>query len=212
MVGGGEGFKKRGPQGSPVSNEPIHICPVCDGKIRKSDLPRSDIYVCVECHEIMQFVGEEMTMIGSLLQRNALGDDRVRAAISQPHVSNLSSFIEVSESHTRLWQMNMAAASGGLRTILAQIENRIDGALTKLSGLDMVSDKASDGLAMLREARELVSTVPSRNRGVREANDDGKIRSEQQGGLAEEGTEASPGAVVEAQQPHAENCDPNAGD
>ena len=153
-------------------------CPVCDSAVRRADIPKHDIYICNGCSEVLQVVAGELSMLGNLLERNALGDDRIHAAISKPHVADVASFVEIFENSTRMWQMDLAAASGGLRTILAQIENRIDFAITKFTGLDMASDEAADGLRMLREARELVSTLPSRNRGVQETSDgDGEIRS-----------------------------------
>jgi len=144
-------------------------CPICDSGVRRADIPKHEIFVCMGCEEVLQEVAGELTMMGKLLERHALGDDRVHAAMSKPHVTDLHSFVEIFENSTRMWQMDLAAASGGLRTILAQIENRVDFAITKFTGLDMASDEAADGLRMLREARELVSTLPSRNRGVQES-------------------------------------------
>ena len=153
-------------------------CPVCDGELQKVDIPKHRIYSCTACHELCQVAGESMVPLGDLLSKAALGDDRIQSAISKPHVSDISSFIEIFENSIRMQQMEMAAASGGLRTILAQIENRIDFALGTFTGLDLASDDAANGLRMLREARELVSTLPSRNRGVQEASDgDGEVRS-----------------------------------
>jgi hypothetical protein len=152
-----------------MTGDVITNCPVCDAEVRRADIPKLALYVCTGCDELLQMVDHELTMIGNLLERNALGDDRVHAAMSKPHVTDLSAFVEIFENSTRMWQMDLAAASGGLRTILAQIENRVDFAITKFTGLDMASDEAADGLRMLREARELVSTLPSRNRGVQES-------------------------------------------
>lgn len=143
-------------------------CPVCDGEIFKVDIPKYAIYSCQSCHELSHIVDSKLVPMGTLIERSALGDDRIHAAISRPHVTDLASFIEIFENSTRMWQMEMGYASGGLRTILAQIENRVDFAIAKFTGLDMASDEAADGLRMLREARELVSTLPSRNRGVQE--------------------------------------------
>jgi hypothetical protein len=155
------------------------VCPVCDGEMRKADIPKYNIYSCVACHELGQLVDGTVAPLGNLLERHALGDDRIRAAVSQPHVSTVASFIEIFENSTRSWQMDLAAASGGLRTILAQIENRVDFAIAKFTGLDMASDEAAKALNMLREARELVSTLPSRSRGVQEVDDgDGEVRSQ----------------------------------
>ena len=127
-----------------------------------------NLYQCTECEEVQQMVDGTLRPIKELLSRNQLNDDRVHAAVSKPHVSTIASFIEIFDNATRMWQMDLAAASGGLRTVLAQIENRIDFAIGELGALDLVDDKASEALRMLREARELVSTLPSRKRGVRE--------------------------------------------
>ena len=150
-------------------------CPVCQGDLRKADIPRGDIYCCSSCDELLQIVNGKVSVLGNLLDRNALGDDRVHNAVSRPHVSNVTSFVEIFENSMRMWQMDLAAASGGLRTILAQIENRIDFAIGKFAGMAMASDEAADGLRMLNEARELVSTLPSRNKGIqqqKEASDE----------------------------------------
>ena len=152
-------------------------CPICDSEMAKVDIPKYKIYSCVSCHELGQVVDGAVSPLGSLLERNALGDDRVHAAISKPHVSDVASFSEIFENSMRMWQMDLAAASGGLRTILAQIENRVDFALSEFTGLDLVSDEAAKALRMLREARELVSTLPGRSRGVQEANSEhGEVR------------------------------------
>jgi hypothetical protein len=153
-------------------------CPVCDGEMLHSDIPKYNIFSCTSCQELGQLVDGSVVPIGNLLERNALGDDRVHAAISKPHVSDVASFIEIFENSTRMWQMDLASASGGLRTVLAQIENRVDYAIAEFTGLDLASDEAGKALRMLREARELVSTLPSRSRGVQETSDDnGEIRS-----------------------------------
>ena len=56
--------------------------------------------------------------------------------------------------------------------MLAQIENRIDYSLARLTGLDLASDQVAEALAALREARDLVSTMPSRNRGIPQRSTD----------------------------------------
>ena len=162
--------------------EDVRRCPVCDAGLTRLDVPRYALYSCTGCGELGQLTDDTIAPLGNLLERHALGDDRVRAAVSTPHVSTVASFIEIFENSTRFWQMDQAAASGGLRTILAQIENRVDYAISAFTGLDMASDVAALGLRMLREARELVSTLPIRTRGVQEMAGDvddehGKVRS-----------------------------------
>lgn len=152
-----------------TAKKPLPKCPVCDSEMRRADIPKYHLVTCVQCEEIGQVLHDgTIRPINTLLEHSELGDDRVQAAISQPHVSNMLSFAEVFENATRMWQMDLAAACGGLRTVLAQAENRIDFAISKLSGMDMASDEIADALRMLREARELVSPLPARNRGIRE--------------------------------------------
>lgn len=142
-------------------------CPVCDSEMRRIEIPKYRVVTCVQCEEIGQVLPDgTVKLISSLLEHSELGDDRVQAAISKPHVSDMQSFAEVFENSTRMWQMDLAAACGGLRTVLSQIENRIDFAISKFTGMDMASDEAADGLRMLREARELVSPLPRKNRGI----------------------------------------------
>lgn len=149
-------------------------CPACNSQeMKRLDIPKHNISVCLSCDEVSQIVDEMCVPISNLLSLNAFQDDRIRAAVSRPHVSTVASFLEIYENSIRMWQMELATAAGGLRTVLAQIENRIDFALGTFSGLDLVSDDAGRGLQMLREARELVSTLPSRSRGMKEDSDDG---------------------------------------
>lgn len=142
------------------------LCTVCSGSMRKSDIPKFDIFHCDDCNEVGQLVNGEILPIGSLLDRHRFGDDRVLHATSETHISTVKSFIDVFENATRFLQMDLAEASGGLRVILRMAENRIDSALQCFTGLDLASDEASKGLSALREARELISTCPRSMRGI----------------------------------------------
>ena len=150
-----------------MSNLPI--CPVCEGDLDPVMIPKHDIHVCgnPNCEELVQRNKDgTLSPLGSVLERGALGDDRVRGVISAPHVSTVQSFVEIYDNATRSLQLDLATASGGLRTLLAQIENRLDFCLQRFTGLDMVDEEAEEGLRALREARELVSTQPRSQRGV----------------------------------------------
>lgn len=157
-----------------------HKCPTCDGDMGMADIPKYNIYSCRSCGEVGQLIDGKISPLGSLLERNMLGDDEVHTAISKPHVNHVASFIEVFENATRMWQMDLAAASGGLRTILAQVENRVDFALAKISGLGLISDEAAQVERALREVRDLTSLLPSRSSGIQEevltTHGDGKVR------------------------------------
>src|SRR5690606_36328002 len=106
-----------------------------------------------------------------IFKRNELGDDRVQAAISTPEVSSIRSFLDVFDMACRMLELNIAEAKGGLRTILTQLENRIDFAIQRLTGLDFASDAVGDALQALREARNLASVLPGRSRGVMQKGD-----------------------------------------
>lgn len=142
-------------------------CPVCDNEMNLVDLPKRTIYACDSCGELGQVVGGQIQPIGDLLARHELGDDKVMMATSLPHITTVKNFIDIYDNTTRFLQMDLATAAGGLRTVLHMLENRIDSALQCFTGLDMASDDALKGLTALREARELVSTMPQQTRGVR---------------------------------------------
>ena len=147
-------------------DEPTYKCPVCDGNMKKSDLPKYNVYVCVDCKQIGQLIDGVMRPLSKLLERHQLGDDRIQLAISQPHVTTVENFIDIFENVFRFFQMDLASAGGSLRTILHMAENRIDSAIACFSGLDLASDEAAKGLEALREARELVSPRSPATRGV----------------------------------------------
>ena len=146
-------------------------CPVCEGDVERIDVPRHRLFVCTNnnCEEIIQLNSDNsVSPMGSILAKNELGDDRVRGAISGTHVTNAASFIDVFENSTRFLQMDLATASGQLRKILVQVENRIDFGISTFTGLDMASEEAAEGLEALREAREMISVLPVSKLGVRE--------------------------------------------
>ena len=143
------------------------LCPVCDAPLRKSDLPKHSIYDCKPCSEIFQLLKDgTIVPLGDFLVRSEFGDDRVKAAISKPHVANLRSFTEVYSNVQHRLTMEMSEANGSARVILARAENRLDYVIKELLGLDMVSDEGGRILEALREARELISTTPKGHRGI----------------------------------------------
>lgn len=144
-------------------------CPVCDSPTNRVDVPRQHLRVCSlsSCGQIIQVLPDgSNSPISSMLEMNELGDDRIRSAITPPHVTTIRSFLEVYEQAERARALAVAQAVGGLRVVLAQLENRIDSALSAFTGYDLVDDRAGEGLDALREARELASTLSSRARGL----------------------------------------------
>lgn len=144
-------------------------CPVCDAEMYQPDLPNKRIWVCRACEEIVHLQNDgTKILLNEMFQRAELGDDRVRAAISKPHIANLRSFTDVFSDVQHRLMMELAETTGAARVILAQAENRLDFAIAKLSGLDMALDEVGEILQALREVRELVAPVPPEKRGVKE--------------------------------------------
>jgi hypothetical protein len=144
-------------------------CPVCDSPTNRVDVPRQHLRVCslTSCAQIIQVLPDgSRSPISNMLEMNAIGDDRVRSAITTPHITTVRSFLEVYEQAERARALAVAQAVGGLRVVLAQLESRIDSALSAFTGYDLVDDRAGAGLAALREAREFVSVLSSRSRGL----------------------------------------------
>ena len=146
-------------------------CPICDVKeMRNLDLPKEgavQLAVCDDCKEYAQVLPNgRIMLLGRFFQRVAAGDERAMAAVSTPTPTTLHSMIEIEDAFERTYSFERAALAGSRRTLLAQMENRLDVAIQRFSMLGFVDDDAIQGLKALREARELVSTMPSRNRGV----------------------------------------------
>jgi hypothetical protein len=160
-----------------IKTDPLD-CPVCTCPLERVPVLGYNLHKCRACGELVQELGPKpgggtmLAPIGQLLHRHELGDDRVRAAMSETHVSSIKSFLDIYENLTRMVDLEMAAAKGGLRSVLAQIENRVDHALSRLTGLDFASDQVAEALEALRVVRDLVSTLPSRNRGIPQRSDD----------------------------------------
>ena len=141
-------------------------CPVCSAAMNRLDVPQ-ELYSCKLCDTIAQVLDNgTVCPINILLEKNNLGDDRIRAAMSLPHVSTMESFVETYDAATRFFQRDMATSVAGLKTVLVQIENRINVGISKLSDLALVDETAQEAVLALTEAREMVSTMPKATRGI----------------------------------------------
>ena len=147
-------------------------CPVCDAEMTKVDLPKHNIYVCKTCEELVQVLPDGTPFpMSTMLDRVALGDDRIRAAISHPKISTVKSFVDTLDQSLRVWKMEMGANVIELFRVLTQAENRLDFAMKALSGMDLALPEMDGVLASIREARDLLSTLPAASRGL--AQEDG---------------------------------------
>lgn len=142
-------------------------CPKCEGDLYRLDVPAHDLFQCKTCNGLLQLLpNNAFSEISDLLSRNAMGDDRVRAATSVTQVNTVKSFLDTFDAATRISDLQIAEARGGLRVILAQIENRVDFALSKMTGFDLAGGEWGEVLQALRETRNLISVLPARSRGV----------------------------------------------
>lgn len=148
-------------------------CLVCDAEMRRVDLPKHNIYSCSACEELVQVLADgSLLPMNTMLDRTALGDDRIRAAISQPKIATVKSFIEVMDRSLMAWKMEVGANVIELFSVLAQAENRLDFAMGALSGMDLAIPGMSGVLSTLREARDLLSTLPAASRGLPKEHED----------------------------------------
>ena len=145
-------------------------CPSCEADLRAIDVPRPGLrlYTCEQCGELVQVLESGVLLpLGKALDAAALGDDRVRMAISRTSPATLSSFLESYEIMILNLSRDLHESTGVLRTLLSQIINRLDYGIGKLSAMAMIDDNTSDALGALREARDLLSVLPRRARGVK---------------------------------------------
>jgi len=149
-------------------------CPVCEAAMDKVNLPKQQLYSCKVCEELVQVLDDgSLFKMDKLLEMSARGDDRVHAAISRPTISTAKSFVDVLEAAIRSWRMDLGVATAELRAVLAQVENRLDFAMVSLAGMDLAMPELSEALDSIRQARELVSTLPANHRGLpKEGEDD----------------------------------------
>lgn len=146
-------------------------CPVCQGNLISIDVPRYALYRCDVCRGISQLVGDgQIFPLATMLARNELGDDRVRAAISETHVSSVRGFVETFETAASIARSETESAGGQMRSLCAKAENRLDYVISELTGLDLGISEMEGILAALREVREIVSPKNHRSHGVEEAN------------------------------------------
>lgn len=148
-------------------------CPVCDAGMNKADIPKQDIYTCKTCEEIVQVLADgNLLPLKTMLERSAIGDDRVRTAISPAKIATVKSFIDSLDNAVRSWKMELGANVLELRSILAKAENRLDFAMKALSGMDLAIPEMDGILASIREARDLLSTLPAASRGLPKEDED----------------------------------------
>ena len=146
-------------------------CPTCQQDLPPVlDLPRRRgllLYVCA-CGELCQELEDGVVIpIANALSAHAKGDDRIRAAVSRPHATTATSFLEAYESMARLFTFELGANVGLLRTILSRAAQRLDYAIGVFSVASFVDDAGAEALRALQEVRDLLSALPPRNRGVR---------------------------------------------
>lgn len=152
---------------------PAHpACPACKEPMVKSDLGSRHalfLYNCPACGEVAQWATHDgkLLPLTQPLRRLDYGEDRMYAAVSETHVTTLRNFLEEAARFNHAFTIDLGAQEGRLRALLAQIENRLDNGISILSELGFISDRAEEGLRYVREAREMVSPTPARQRGVR---------------------------------------------
>lgn len=142
-------------------------CHVCTRAMKYVDVPKKNLYYCTSCDELGQVLeGGVVSPINTLLEKNRLGDDRVRAALSSPHVATVDSFIEIFDQAIRTMVQTSSVASSEARKVLAMMENRLDTVISRRTEAALVDDVAKEDAKILVEVREMLSTMSRATRGI----------------------------------------------
>lgn len=143
-------------------------CPVCDGLMNKVDIPKRSVYSCVDCKELVQVAHDgSIIPIGGILDLVDVGDDRIRGAISTTRERTVLSILDVMQGGIRARRFEEDASMGAISDILVQVENRMDFAISKLSGPALIMPEVGEAVTALTEVRQRISTRPPQTRGVR---------------------------------------------
>ena len=147
-------------------------CPVCSGEM-ECLVSSLKVYHCEECKTVGQVLpGGVVSQINNLLEKNLLGDDRVRAAQSAPHINTVENFVDIYSMTTRTFRNDMEVSSLRLWKLLTKIENRITVGIAKLAETVLVDDSAKEAMDALIEARSMVSLDKSSTLGISVKNKD----------------------------------------
>ena len=143
-------------------------CPRCDEDLVMYEGPKNkpSMGECSKCGDVFRKTPRGLVPMNHLMQLVDAGDDRIRSAISVTKTATLRSFLDKYSSDCMQLQIEMGRMESDLKALLCRIENRLDNALVDLGEFAFVSDTANRGLCQLREARELVSTLSRKQRGV----------------------------------------------
>jgi hypothetical protein len=148
-------------------------CPVCYDDLEKAQIPGYSkelmLYGCSSCKEggLYQMLPDgKLLQLTQFFDRVSMGDERTLAAVSTPHIASMQNFLGVIDRFDHSFMMERSSLAHALMSVMAQIENRIDSAISRLQPLEFINDDVVTSLRLLREAREMVSASKSRNRGI----------------------------------------------
>lgn len=146
-------------------------CPVCDGEMRRWDHSKYDLARCVSCDTIGQKLPNGVVRIlNKVFDAVNVGDDRAEklmAAVSSPRVTSLRSSLEEDERTYTAVTMELGQRLGARRAEMARLEQRLQIVKSRLVELAVASPEIAEVIPPLDEAMDMVSTAPSRQRGIR---------------------------------------------
>lgn len=145
------------------------FCPTCSQQMVPLDVPKLSLALCKMCNTMAQELKNgQVIPVNAALEALALGDDRMLGAVSKPRMTTLRSAVEVFATHASGARFALAEIETELRELCAKVEHRLDFSIQKLAVQSMVSDEIDEAVKMLREARDLISVLPPRARGIKE--------------------------------------------
>lgn len=148
-------------------------CPNCASELMEINYDKINaegvkVAGCTTCSAVFQILpnGRGLVPLKNIFEASKLHNERAMAAISKPTTTNLKSFLELYHMTTNRSALDLGTLGSALMEHLAQIEGLLDSALSGLAEIAMVPGPARDVYEQIKQARELVSVKPSKNRGT----------------------------------------------
>jgi hypothetical protein len=148
----------------------------CNYPLDELDIPAARVhnepglFQCGECGNIYKDFDGELTNITSWFEQLAVGDDRVRAALSSGHEVKDESVMEMIIKWRASSEMSTLSMIGKIQQRLGMLDNRLHSLKRRLAGAllgEPTPLETKEMLGLVDECIDLASPSPARERGVK---------------------------------------------
>jgi len=158
--------------------EPMRQCPAkdCHYPLDELDIPAARVhnepglFQCGQCGSIYKDFDGDLTDVTSWFARLAIGDDRVRAALSSGHEVKDESVMEMIIKWRASSEMDTLSMIGKIQQRLGILDNRLHSIKQRLAVCLLGEPTQMDTkemLGLIDECIDLASPSPARERGVK---------------------------------------------